>query len=83
MDKKSKEVDMESLSNSATHLRGSGDYSDEQDHIYQEIFTPPSVSHQRQDYMSLEEIRSIQNSSGKKTGQYAHIHIARPKTDGK
>ena len=78
--KKLKGVDMESLSNSATHLRGSGDYFDGQDqhHIYQEIFTPPSVSHhQRQDYMSLEEIRSSQNASGnklKKLADNAHIH---------
>ena len=83
--KKLKGVDMESLSNSATHLRGSGDYFDGQDqhHIYQEIFTPPSVSHhQRQDYMSLEEIRSSQNASGNKLKKWPMMptSIARTKT---
>ena len=67
---------MESFPYSATHLRGSGDYSDGQDqhHIYQEILTPPSVRHpRRQDYMSLEEIRSSQNSSGNLVNN-DHIH---------
>ena len=83
--KKSKEVDMKSLSNSATHLRGSGDYSDGQDqhHIYQEILTPPSVRPpRRQDYMSLEEIRSSQNASGNKLKKWPMMptSIARTKT---
>ena len=61
IDQRLRQVNMESLPNLATNLSVSRDSTEEQDphHIYQEILTPPSV------YLSLEEIRSSRNSSGK------------------